>query len=118
MQTCIIAADHDADPVVLRIVGFLDTLAVERLDLDVTRLLALRPKRLLIDLSGLTFISSLGIGQLLMLCGHVAGCGGVCVIVADHPTVREALARCRVEALAPIWNTAPLAVESLSRLAG
>jgi anti-anti-sigma factor len=118
MQTCIIAADHDADPVVLRIVGVLDTHAVERLDPEVTRLVVQRPRRVLIDLSGLTFICSLAVGQLLMLCGHVAGCGGVCVIVADHPTVREALARCRVEALAPIWNTAPLAVESLSRLAG
>jgi anti-anti-sigma factor len=105
MQPCDIVVDLTALPPLLKITGRLSADAVEDLEPEIERMLAAPPERLLIDLSGLTFIGSLGIGQLLMLCGRIAGAGGGAAIVATHPGVHEAFVRCRAEDSVTLCST-------------
>lgn len=107
MQPCEIIVDTSADPPLLRISGRLSADAVEDdLAPEVAALMKSPPPRLLVDLSSLTFIGSLGIGQILMLCGRVAEAGGGAAIIAEQPGVREAFERCRAEDTVTVCRSA------------
>ena len=107
MQPCDIVVDTLADPPLLRISGRLTADGVEDdLAPEVESLMKAPPPRLLVDLSGLTFIGSLGIGQILMLCGRIADTGGGAAIIAEHPGVFEALEICRAEDTVTVCRSA------------
>jgi len=71
---------------------------------------ALKPKTLVIDLSDMTFISSIGLGTLLELQRGLALSGGVVRFAAPQPLVRETLCRCRLDHVLNLFPTVESAV--------
>ena len=84
--------------IVLRLVGELrlDLAPVER---QLIRLSAARPALVVIDLAGLSFISSLGMGLLNHFRRGLDSHGGVTKIAAAHPDVDNALWLCNFDKL-------------------
>jgi anti-sigma B factor antagonist len=80
---------------------------LERQLLPVT---ALKPKTLVIDLSDMTFISSIGLGTLLELQRGLALNGGVVRFAAPQPMVHETLCRCRLDRILNLFPTVESAV--------
>jgi anti-sigma B factor antagonist len=95
--------------VVLRITGEmrLDVSAVER---QLIRLSAGRPGVVVLDLSGLSLISSLGIGLLNHFRRGLAAYGGVCKIAAAQPAVFTALKLCNLDKLFEFHPTVDSAI--------
>ncbi len=62
-----ITVQHAPDEVVLHLAGEIDVLTVTKLSAIVTEALAEPPARILLDLSGVTFCDSQGLGTLVVL---------------------------------------------------
>ena len=104
---CVVVERPDALVLHLRGEIRLDASASE---LEFTRLVARRPKLAILDLSALSFISSLGMGQLVALSKGIAGQGGTLRLAAVQPFVRDALDRVRLWELLKIFPTIDAAI--------
>lgn len=62
-----IAVDRDPDEVTLHLVGEIDVLTVTNLSTIVNELLAEPPPRIVLDMAGVTFCDSQGLGTLVVL---------------------------------------------------
>lgn len=80
----------------LRLAGQADVSAMPDLEQALTRLIATRPKAVVVDLTQMSFISSLGIGTLLNLHKAITRHGGRIRCVAPQPMVAEAFRRVRL----------------------
>lgn len=78
---------------------------VDELEAAVTRMVARSPARLIVDLTEVTFIASLGVGQLVTLCGHVKRKGGRAAVVAPPGPTRQVLDRCKLNTVVPLTDT-------------
>ncbi len=87
--------------------------ASQELEIAVARLLSTQPERLVIDLNQLAFVSSLGIGQLMMLAQHVTKSGGAAAVVVPENDLRVALKRCRLHQIAPFATNRADAIAAL-----
>jgi anti-anti-sigma factor len=66
---------------------------------------ASQPNKVVIDLSGLDFISSLVAGRLVALQTFLKRQGGHAMIVGPNPMVKDALVRMRVVTMIPVVET-------------
>lgn len=89
----------------LRLVGQADVGAIPDLEHAFTRLVAGRPRAVVVDLSQMSFISSLGIGSLLNLHKAIARHGGCVRCAAPQPLVAEAFRRVRLYDVLDIRDT-------------
>lgn len=89
----------------LRIRGALSLGRVEHLAPLATRLLASHPRRVVIDLTGMAYISSLGVGHLLALCDCAVEAGGEACIACGRANVLRMLRLCRADLVASIVPT-------------
>lgn len=62
-----------------------------------------RPRRLIIDLAGLSFIASLGLGMLIALSAAVKSDGGTVRFASASPAIAGVIKRCRLEAVLPVY---------------
>lgn len=76
---------------------------VPDLDRQLSALSARRPQRVILDLSKIEFISSLGMGTLAQFQRGMARHKGVTYLAAPTPTVHEAVKRCRLEQVLKIF---------------
>ena len=81
-----------------------------RLGEALARVSARRPGFVLLDLAGLTFISSLAMGELVRFQRALARYGGRVVLVAVPPSIAGALRRARLDAVLDIRGASPEAV--------
>ncbi len=70
-----------------------------QLERELTRVCAQRPGLLILDLSNLSFISSLVMGQLVAAHHAVKRAGGMMLLAATQPQVMETLMRARLQTL-------------------
>jgi anti-anti-sigma factor len=74
---------------VIALSGRLDTLAAPLLDLEMASILAEPRKRMLLDLAGVTYISSAGLRSILTLVKHTSRNGGRLGLVAIPSQIME-----------------------------
>jgi len=77
--------------VVVRLEGKADMTTVDRLQFALIRLVARRVPLAVLDLSGLTFLSSLAMGALISLRRDLGRWGGCVKLVAVRPEIQDAL---------------------------
>lgn len=96
----------------LRVSGAVDALALPHLDKEFERLNADRHGLVVLDLSNMTFIGSLGMGSLLNLRKASAVHGGTVRLAAPQPLVADALRRVRLHEVFDIHDTVASAIAS------
>ncbi len=82
--------------------GIVNTGELEHL---VIKLTVRRPERLVMNLAGLAFLASLGVGLLLSLAEGVRRTGGTIAIAAPTPNVADVLTKMRIHAVIPVFAT-------------
>ena len=87
---------------VVRAVGEIDLHSVELFEETFQDLLANQPKSLLIDLTGIRFMSSSGIGVLMTCNAAYEGTDGKLVLILGDGTVRESLKLIGILDLIPV----------------
>lgn len=70
----------------------------------IDRLRRLHPKRLVLDLAALTFISSLAIGLFVSLEREMKTQGGQVTIAAANSEVGKVISRCKLDAIMPVFD--------------
>lgn len=100
---------------ILRVIGEASVGEVQVLERAITRTIAGLPERLILDLTGLAFASSLAIGQLMALL-HTARSKHrqVVVVCVEHGDIHGVLTRSRAHSLAPIVHSIGAAVDRLT----
>jgi len=86
---------------VLKLVGDGAAANVSTLEKAVTRVCAMRPHAVVLDLSGLTFIASLCMGCFVALRRSIAAHGGTVRLAAPNEQVATALSRAKLDAFIP-----------------
>jgi anti-anti-sigma factor len=84
--------------------GRLDAAGVEQVDLRFTSHTVPRGKPLLLDMSEVTFLASLGLRMLLTVAKALARRGAKMVLLSPQPAVREVLKVSGFDQLMPVHN--------------
>lgn len=101
---------HSARPrILLRLEGDADVDHAVELAAALDALTKEAPGLVILDLSGVPFISSMGIGTLFTFSHAVKKAGGEARLASARPDVAEALRRCRAEQVIAIFPTVALA---------
>ena len=100
-----ISTQQSADVTIVQLGGSASMGEIDAFSRQTDRLAAARPKRLVLDLSGLDFLASLAIGQLVALSKAVKLHGGKVSLAAPKPEVLAVLNRCNLSAILPVFTT-------------
>jgi anti-sigma B factor antagonist len=84
--------------------GKLDTAGVGEIELKFTSHTVPRAKPLLLDMSEVTFLASLGLRMLLTVAKALDRLGAKTVLLNLQPAVREVLSLSRFDQLMPVYN--------------
>ena len=76
-----------ANAFVVSAAGELDLATVEPLERELDQVIARGARRVIVDLTGVTFIDSCSLGLLVREAKRLRADGGECVIVADDPRI-------------------------------
>jgi len=93
----------------LALVGRLDALGVQKIELHFTALTASRRKPAVVDLAEVTFLSSLGVRILLGSARALAAHGTKLVLVNPQPQVLQVLQLGQIVAIIPVETDVPAA---------
>ena len=115
MELKIIKADEDLTHLALS--GRLDVVGEREVGVRFKAYTAARKKSALIDLSGVTFLASLGIRMLFLSAKSLAGAGERMVVLNPQPLVEETLRTAGLTELMPIAQSVDEALEILGRSA-
>lgn len=118
MLTITTERDPQIDGTIVGLVGEASLAEMPQLERATLSLGASRPKVLIYDLSGLTFLASLAMGEMIRLTHAVREFGGRVAIAAPNEHVRGALVRARLERVIPIFDTVEQAVIGRGETAG
>lgn len=99
----------------MRIRGQADTAATAEIERFFLRVTAGRPRLVVLDLSGMSFVSSLAMGSLMNLHRAVTRQGGLLRLAAVQPLVAEAFARVRLPDVIEVWDSVESALAMPSR---
>ncbi|RMH11560.1 MAG: anti-sigma factor antagonist, partial [Gemmatimonadetes bacterium] len=102
MQRLTITIDERDGATVLALVGDAALEHADELERAASRALGARPARLIVDLTGVSFIGSLGVGIIIAVCVQTQKQRGRAVVACPPGNAHEVLARCRLDAVAPI----------------
>jgi anti-anti-sigma factor len=93
------AANRSPEVIVVRFRGDMGLPELGRLELELNRLVAMRPKVAVLDLASVASIACLAVGMLVDFRRAIVRAGGSVRLTAVQPAVVEALRRARVEEL-------------------
>lgn len=93
--------------------GRLDVDGVQGVELKFNALTAARKRPAIVDLSGLEFIASLGIGMLIAAARTLRGHGANLVLLSPGGRVEEVLRAARIDEVIPIVSSREEALERL-----
>lgn len=102
-STLEIKIDRMAEAYVVRIIGDANVRDVDGMERQLLPIVALSSARVVLDLSEMTFISSLGISVLLNLQRGVRGKGGTVRFAAPQPLIRDLFTKCRLDAAMKLY---------------
>lgn len=100
----------DPRGLVVRVAGDVDMGAAEALGHRLTPICARRPPLVVLDLSGVGFIGSLGLGSLVTFHRALERCGGRVRVAAVQPRVWEVFTRARLQSLFEHFDTVDAAL--------
>jgi anti-sigma B factor antagonist len=87
LQLRITTARFGADSFVVALGGELDIGTSDRFERELESLLDAGARRLVVDLLGITFLGSVGLGLLTRAAKRTRAAGGECIVVSDDPRV-------------------------------
>jgi anti-anti-sigma factor len=95
MEPLIIQVEESAQAVIVHVRGEV-RLDTKPMDAEFTRVIARHPKAVVLELSGLSFISSLGMGSMVSLRNGVRRGGGKLLACGTLPIVMDSFKRARL----------------------
>lgn len=98
------AVDHHGDTTVLRVGGVVDLATGPVLQEAIDDLLDTRPAALIIDLSGVDFLASIGL-QILVATHDRLGAAGRFAVVADGPATSRPIQLTRLDEVIALYPT-------------
>ena len=98
--------------------GRMDMTGAQQIDLRFAALTATRPALIVVDMSQVSFLASLGMRTLLINAKALALRGGHMALAAPQPLVEEVLRLARIDALIPVYADVGSACEGLKVAAG
>jgi anti-sigma B factor antagonist len=96
---------QDATAVVVRLEGRLDALAAEETRARLEALVADRPARLLVDMAGVPFVDSSGLGALVAVLKAARRSGGEMALVSPQAQTRKLLTLTTLSRVLPIVDS-------------
>ena len=105
---------HSDQITYLALRGRLDTAGVEEIELKFTGHTVPRAKPLLLDMSEVTFLSSLGLRMLLTVAKALDRRGAKTVLLSPQPAVRQVLSLSGFDQLMPVHNDEETALAFLA----
>jgi anti-sigma B factor antagonist len=102
----------------IALAGRMDTAGAQEIDLRFTGLAATRPALIVVDLSQVSFLASMGIRTLLSTAKALVRRGGRMVLASPQPLVGEVLKVAAIDSLIPVYPDVPSACEGLAAAAG
>lgn len=96
--------------------GRLDVEGTQAIDMKFTALTATRKAAILVDMSKVSFLASIGMRTLLTCAKAASHRGGKMVLLAPQPLVREVLDRTGVASLIPVLDDLDAAKAALSEV--
>jgi anti-anti-sigma factor len=102
--------ERTAGATVVALAGEAGMAAADRLHFELTRLSALRPRLTVLDVSGVTLISSLAMGALLAFAGGMKVNGCRVVLAGATGNVGDSLRRACLDRVIPMVGTVEQAV--------
>jgi anti-anti-sigma factor len=103
----------DGDILKITLDGRLDVEGTQAIDLKFTALTAGKRAGILVDMTGVGFLSSIGIRTLLTSAKVASNRGGKLVLVSPQPMVRDVLDRSGVSSLVPVYADQASALEAI-----
>lgn len=82
--------------------GRLNTMGVDQVEMRFNAVIGARSKQVLVDFSGVEFLSSMGIRMLISMARTVSANGGTVVILSPHELVLEAIQNASLDELIPV----------------
>jgi anti-sigma B factor antagonist len=104
----------DGDILKITLDGRLDVEGTQAIDLKFTALTATKRAGILVDMTGVSFLASIGIRTLLTSAKVASNRGGKLVLVNPQPMVRDVLDRSGVSSLVPVYPDQVSALEAIS----
>ncbi len=103
------------DDQILRIVldGRLDVEGTQAIDMKFTALTATKPAAILVDMTGVSFLASIGMRTLLSCAKAASNRGGKMVLLNPQPMVKAVLDRSGVAKLIPVYDDSAAAMDAL-----
>jgi anti-sigma B factor antagonist len=103
----------DGDILKITLDGRLDVEGTRAIDLKFTALTATKRAGILVDMTGVSFLASIGIRTLLTSAKVASNRGGKLVLVNPQPMVRDVLDRSGVSSLVPVYADQASALEAI-----
>jgi anti-anti-sigma factor len=100
------------DGLIIKLDGELDVTACGEFELKVTALSLVNAKRVIFDLSGLTYISSMALGAIVAIRNDVLSGGGRVFLVGMSPLVLDCFRRPRLTSLFEVQDSVALCLPS------
>ena len=108
-------ARFGADSYVVALAGELDIGTSERLETELDALHRRAARRIVVDLLGVTFLGSVGLGLLTRAAKRTRALGGECVLVSDDPRVLRVF---EITGLDRVFRIERSLMEAVEQLAG
>lgn len=105
MSALVVEIISNPSATLITLTGAADVSGSPELERKLTMVSAQRPKVAILDLSGLTFISSLCMGSLIQFGHGLTKRGSRVAVAAAQPMVADALRRIRMESVLPMYPT-------------
>jgi anti-sigma B factor antagonist len=108
-------ARFGADSYVVSLAGELDIGTSEQLERELDTLRERGGRRLIVDLLGVTFLGSVGLGLLTRAANEARAAGGECVVVSDDPRILRVF---EITGLDRVFHIERSLMEAVGQLAG
>ena len=105
MASLNIEFDENPTEITVRLIGEGSTSEADRLQLSLTRLMAVRPPLVVIDMAGLLYVTSLAMGVLVQFRRAIARSGGRIQLAHLQPSVLESFQNARLDSLFEITES-------------
>ncbi len=102
----ILTTRHDGDSTIVGAQGEVDVFSAPQLDAELSSLVADGYARLVVDLSGVAFLDSTGLGVLVKALKHAREAGGWVHLVVSSGRIRKIFEITGLDASIPIFDTA------------
>jgi anti-anti-sigma factor len=97
----------------INLAGRMDVAGTQAIDLKFTALTATARAAILVDMSGVSFLASIGMRTLLASAKALGKRGGKMVLLNPQPLVENALATAGIDTLIPVFHDVDAAREAL-----